>query len=173
MGNLIPMLADDDPCVRAAVVSGVGGGSLGKATLTLAAERVLELMGYTDLPKEEQAAYAGVCRSAQHCLKAILTATDEPAPLMELAQQHKNPVVCHTVIDLLATMSDETLMAHTSYIETTLIHNADKVRLLSIKTSLLNSLDREFVWRKRRWAWILHRTFCMLHAVQLTAVTLG
>ena len=36
------MLADDDPCVRAAVVNGVGGGSLGKATLTLAAEKVLD-----------------------------------------------------------------------------------------------------------------------------------
>jgi hypothetical protein len=139
VGNLIPMLADDDPCVRAAVVRGVGAGSLGMATLTLAAEKVLELMGYEDLPKEEQAAYAGVCRSAQHCLKAILTATDDPAPLMELAQQQDNPLVCHGVIDLLAVMSDEALLAHASYIETILIPNADKVRLLA-------------------WAWTLHCT---------------
>ena len=95
---------------------------------TQTATQVLELMGYTDLPKEEQAAYAGVCRSAQHCLKAILTATDEPAPLMELAQRHDNPVVCHGVIDLLAVMSDEKLLTHAAYVETMLLPNADKVR---------------------------------------------
>jgi hypothetical protein len=125
VANLVPLLADDDACVRAAVVAGFRGGSLGRRTLALAAEKVLELMGYVDLPRDEQRAYAGVCRSAHQCLNAILSVTDEPAPLMQLAQQHSNPVICQAVMDVLAVMAAPQLLAHADYVRSVLLENAE------------------------------------------------